>query len=131
MPHSAKTKSHAKEIKGKDKLSDEGLLDLVQRQTFRYFWDSGEPVSGLARDRVARLTDPPDHDIATGGSGFGLMALIVACERGWVTRTELQERVSRGARLPRTSDLLPWSLPPFHAWRHGGDEAVQPQGRWR
>lgn len=95
MPHSAKIKPHAKEIKRKGKLSDEGLLDLVQRQTFRYFWDSGEPVSGLARDRVARLTDPPDHDIATGGSGFGLMALIVACERGWVTRTELRERVSR------------------------------------
>jgi hypothetical protein len=58
MPHSAKTKSHSKEIKRKDKLSDENLLDLVQRQTFRYFWDSAEPVSGLARDRVARLTDP-------------------------------------------------------------------------
>ncbi len=81
MPHSPKAKPHSNPIKRKDKLSDEELLDLVQRQTFRYFWDSAEPVSGLARDRVARLTDPGDHDIAIGGSGFGLMALIVACER--------------------------------------------------
>ena len=32
-------------------LDDTALLELVQRQTFRYFWDFGHPVSGLSRDR--------------------------------------------------------------------------------
>ncbi len=39
MPHSAKTKPHHKEVNRKEKLSDEALLDLVQRQTFLFFWD--------------------------------------------------------------------------------------------
>ena len=52
MPHSAKTKPHHKEVKRKEKLSDEDLLDLVQRQTFRFFWDGAQPASGLARDRI-------------------------------------------------------------------------------
>ena len=59
---------------GREKLSDEALLDLVQRQTFLSFWDGAQPVSGLARDRAGRLADPDDHDVATGGSGFGVMA---------------------------------------------------------
>src|SRR5690349_2461564 len=30
-------------------ISDSALLTLVQQQTFKYFWDFGHPVSGLAR----------------------------------------------------------------------------------
>ena len=95
MPHSAKTKAHPKEVKRKEKLSDKSLLELVQRQTFLYFWHGAEPVSGLARDRVGRLADPADHDVAMGGSGFGVMAMIVACERGWVTRADALARLSK------------------------------------
>ena len=69
-------------------LDDDALLDLVQRQTFRYFWDNGYPVSGLARDR----TRIPDR-IAVGGSGFGAMAIVVAAERGWITRAQAVSRL--------------------------------------
>jgi len=75
-------------------LSDEELLDLVQRQTFRYFWEGAHPVSGLARDRSNRFSDPSDDAIAIGGSGFGIMTIIVACERGWVRREEALERLN-------------------------------------
>ena len=75
-------------------LSDEALLDLVQRQTFRYFWEGAHPVSGLSRDRSNRFTDPSDDAIAVGGSGFGIMTIIVACERGWVRREEAVERLN-------------------------------------
>ena len=74
------------------RLSDEQLLDLVQRQTFGYFWEGAHPVSGLALDRRHRRTDRVDTPVATGGSGFGVMAIIVACERGWVTREEALAR---------------------------------------
>src|SRR3546814_5260927 len=67
---------------------DESLLDLVQRTTFRCFWDLAHPVSGLARDRsdVHPLYGP--EAVTTGGSGFGVMAIIVACSRGWICRPD-------------------------------------------
>src|SRR6516162_6967073 len=66
-------------------LSDEQLLDLTQRQTFRYFWDGAHPVSGLPLDRCHRRADEPDTPVSIAGTGFAAMALIVGCERAWVT----------------------------------------------
>ncbi|NVO84063.1 glucoamylase family protein [Hymenobacter terrestris] len=73
-------------------LTDEQLLDLVQRQTFRYFWDFGHPVSGMARERSNVSFDYGSEVVTTGGTGFGLMAIIVAAERGWITREQAAER---------------------------------------
>lgn len=70
-------------------MSDEALMDMVQRATFRYFWDYAHPVSGLARER----SNGNDNIVTTGGSGFGIMALIVGAERGWVTREEAVNRM--------------------------------------
>jgi hypothetical protein len=94
MKDPARTKPLHKEGKRREKLSDDQLLDLVQRQSFLYFWDAAHPVSGLARDRVRRNDDPTDDAVAVGGSGFGVMAIIVACERKWVTRKQAVARVS-------------------------------------
>ena len=76
------------------RLSDDELLDLAQRQTFRYFWEGAHPVSGLARDRMDRFGDHEDDVVAIGGSGFGVMAIIVACERGWVERSAAVARIN-------------------------------------
>lgn len=67
-------------------LSDEQLLDLVQRQTFRYFWEFAHPVSGMARERSNLSFDYGHETVTTGGTGFGIMAIVVAAERGWITR---------------------------------------------
>jgi len=64
-------------------ISDDELLDLVQRQTFRYFYDFAHPASGMARER-----NTSGDVVTTGGTGFGVMALIVAMERGFITRNE-------------------------------------------
>ncbi|WP_324676289.1 glucoamylase family protein [Hymenobacter sp. GOD-10R] len=74
-------------------LSDEKLLDEVQRQTFKYFWDFGHPVSGMARERSNESFDYGDEVVTTGGTGFGLMAIIVAADRKWITREQAAERV--------------------------------------
>jgi len=87
--------SHSAVDKRANRLSDGQLLDLVQRQTFRYFWEGAHPVSGLALDRRRRRADQPDTPVAVGGSGFGALALIVACERAWVTREEALARLAR------------------------------------
>lgn len=68
-----------------DNLSDSALLTLVQKQTFTYFWNFAHPVSGMARERSN--TENYGHEtVTTGGTGFGVMGLIVAVERGWVKR---------------------------------------------
>ncbi|HEY8399586.1 MAG TPA: glucoamylase family protein [Flavihumibacter sp.] len=67
-------------------LSDSALLDLVQKQTFRYFWDFAHPVSGLARERSNTSFNYGDEVVTTGGTGFGIMAVIVAAERKWIAR---------------------------------------------
>ena len=76
-------------------LPDEALIDAVQRQTFRYFWDGAEPASGLAYDRRASAGAMVDEKVAIGGSGFGIMALVVAAERGWVARDAALDRLRR------------------------------------
>lgn len=75
------------------KLNDEALLEAVARQTFRFFWEGAEPASLMARDRTTTDKDPPDDLVAVGGTGFGVMALVVAVERGWVTRAEALSRL--------------------------------------
>jgi len=76
-------------------LPDKALLEELQKQTFRFFWDGAEPASGLARDRNRQDGDSKDNLVAVGGSGFGLMALVVATERGWVSRMVAAARISR------------------------------------
>jgi len=77
------------------RLPDDALLDALQRRTFRFFWEGAEPVSGLARDRNRQSADAGNALAAVGGSGFGVMAMIAAVERGFVTRAAFLERLAR------------------------------------
>lgn len=88
--------------------SDEELLTKVQQQTFKYFWDFAHPNSGLIRERNT------SNDLVTiGGSGFGLMAIIVGVERGFISR---QEGVDR---LELIIDFLGDKAERFHGvWSH-------------
>lgn len=67
-------------------LSDSALLDLIQKQTFKYFWDFAHPVSGLSRERSNVAYNYGNEVVTTGGTGFGIMSVIVAAERKWITR---------------------------------------------
>lgn len=70
-------------------ISDDDLLTRVQQQTFRYFWDFAHPVSGLIRER----SNGDDNLVTSGGSGFGVMAIITAIHRGFITRQQGLERI--------------------------------------
>ena len=66
-------------------LSDDALLDTVQRRTFNYFWDGAEPNSGLARERIHMDGVYPENDqnvVTSGGSGFGIMAVLAGIRPG-------------------------------------------------
>jgi hypothetical protein len=67
-------------------LSDSALLDLVQRRSFAYFWDFASPTSGMARERSNSSYGYGKETVTTGGTGFGIMAILVATERKWISR---------------------------------------------
>jgi hypothetical protein len=94
-------------------LPDEALLELIQRQTFRYFWEGAHPVSGLTLDRRTTGADVVDDRVAVGGSGFGVMALIVATERGWITRAAAVERLGRMLDLLMRATCYHGAFPHF------------------
>ena len=63
-------------------------MDTVQRRTFNYFWEGAEPNSGLARERIHMDGVYPENDrnvVTSGGSGFGIMAILAGIDRGYVT----------------------------------------------
>ncbi len=72
------------------RIPDEELLTLVQRHTFRYFREFAHPVSGMARERTSS-----GNTVTTGGTGFGVMAMIVATERAFITREEALQQVQQ------------------------------------
>lgn len=73
-----------------ERIPDEELLTLVQKQSFKYFWNFGHEHSGMARERSTSA-----DIVTTGGTGFGVMAMLVATERGFITRPEALERVQK------------------------------------
>jgi len=112
------TKKHQSEkahSDGEHNYPDEELLDLIQKQTFNYFWEGAEPNSGLARERL-HMDDiyptSPKNTVTTGGSGFGLMAILVGVERGFISREEALNRFIKITNFLETADR-------FHgAWPH-------------
>lgn len=94
-------------------MSEEELLESIQRQAFRFFWEGAEPQSGLAFDRRNRRQEVIDPRIALGGSGFGIMAIIVAVARGWVTREAALERLERMLDVLTTMACFHGSYPHF------------------
>ncbi|MGB3005045.1 MAG: Ig-like domain-containing protein, partial [Chitinophagaceae bacterium] len=100
-------------------LTDNALLDLVQQQTFKYFWDFAHPVSGLARERNT------SGDIVTsGGSGFGIMAIIAAVNRGFITKAQALTRMqTMVAFLKNTAQKFHGAFP---HWLNGNTGVVVP-----
>ena len=96
-------------------ISDAVLLDIVEKQTFQYFWDGGEPNSGMAAERIHTDNIYPENDqrtIATGGSGFGCMAILAGIKRNYITRPQALKRFEKIISFLEKADR-------FHgAWPH-------------
>lgn len=103
------------ELTSRPEWSENQILDTIQKQTFNYFWDGAEPNSGLARERL-HMDDvyptSPKNTVTTGGSGFGLMAILVGVERGWINREDALNRYIKIVDFLEKADR-------FHgAWPH-------------
>jgi hypothetical protein len=90
-------------------MSDKELLDMVQKASFRYYWEGAEPNSGLALENIPGRKNM----IATGASGFGIMALIVGTERGFISKEEFITRMEKIVRFVENGDRFHGALPHF------------------
>ena len=98
-----------------DYMSDDSLMTLIQYRTFQYFGDGAEPTSGMARERYHVDGIYPDNDmnvVTSGGTGFGVMGILVGIERGFITRDEGLEHLRKIVGFLQKADR-------FHgAWSH-------------
>lgn len=107
-------------------LSDSALVELVQKQSFRYFWDFAHPVSGLSRERSNIAYDYGNEVVTTGGTGFGIMAVIVASERKWISRDTAAKFLLKLVKFLAKSDSYHGVFP---HWLHGATGRTIPFSR--
>jgi hypothetical protein len=111
-----------------DKISNDSLLTLIQYQTFRYFWDGAESNSGMACERIHTDGVYPENDqtvVTSGGSGFGLMSILVGIERKFITREAGIARLSKIASFLEHADRFHGAWP---HWMYGETGKVKPFG---
>jgi hypothetical protein len=107
-------------------LTDEQLLDQVQKDALKYFWEYAETNSKLARERY-HVDDPGNdaHLVTTGGTGFGILTIIVGIERGFVPRAEAVSRLETGLTFLENADRFHGAWP---HWMDGTNGNVVPFG---
>jgi hypothetical protein len=110
-------------------FTDDELLTMLQEACFRYYWEGADPHSGMAREN----TPGDDRIIATGASGFGVSALMVGVDRGFITREQGVERLTKIVNFLEHADRYhgAWShymdgstgktMPVFGMFDNGGD----------
>lgn len=107
----------------------DSIYKTVQYNTFQYFWDGAEPVSGLARERFHVDGNYPDNDknvVTTGGGGFGVMAILVGIERNFISRQQGLERFQKIVGFLEKADRFHGAWP---HWIYGETGKVKPFGR--
>ncbi|MDX1909067.1 MAG: glucoamylase family protein [Bacteroidia bacterium] len=107
-------------------MTDDQLMTMVQRYTFRYFWEFAHPVSGMARERNTTSI------VTTGGTGFGILSILAAVERGFISYDDGRERLQKMATFLEGADRFHGAFPhwmngntgdviPFSTQDNGGD----------
>lgn len=100
-------------------ISDDQLMDKVQQQTLKYFWDYGHPISGLSRER-----NSSPEVVTSGGSGFGIMSLIVGASRNFIPKDQVLTRMTTIASfLKNTAQTFHGAFP---HWMNGATGKVIP-----
>jgi len=110
-------------------LSDSALLDSIERRTFDFFWTGAEPNSGMAPERIHMDGDYPDKDqriVATGGSGFGVMAILAGIHRGYITREQCLQRFEKIISFLEKADRFHGA---YSHWINGETGHVKPFGQ--
>ena len=109
--------------------NDSVFLDYIQKVHFNYMWEGADSTSGLAKERIHLDNNYPENDqntITIGGSGFGVAGLIVAMDRGFITREEGVERLTKIVNYLTKADRFHGVWP---HWLDGPTGKVKPFGK--
>lgn len=100
------------------RIPDDELLTLIQKQTLKYFWDFAHPNSGMARER-----NTSGDIVTTGGTGFGLMGMVIGVHRNFISRTEALARLQKIVSFLKSAQRFHGAFP---HWINGNTGKVQP-----
>ena len=84
---------------------DDLFLEDLERRAFQFFWDTAHSETGLIPDRARADGSKPGDMASVAAVGFGLTALAIGAERGWVVRADAQTRANLTLRTLR--DIVP------------------------
>jgi hypothetical protein len=115
-----------KQVWNSYEITDDSLLTLVQYRTFQYFWEGAEPVSGMARERIHIDGVYPENDmnvVTTGGTGFGVMVILVGIERGFISREDGYKHLLKIVEFLKKADRFHGAWP---HWLYGETGKVKP-----
>lgn len=108
---------------------EEALLEDLERRSFRYFWEQGSSQTGLVLDRTRTDGTPTDENhryiASIAATGFGLTAVCIASERGWITRAAARERVHATLRFFADRALQE------HGWFYHWMDVNTGERRWK
>ncbi|MEZ0368077.1 MAG: glucoamylase family protein [Candidatus Sericytochromatia bacterium] len=105
---------------------DDSLLEDLSHRSFAYFFEQADPETGLVLDRAHTDGSSNGERIAsTAATGFGLTALCIATERGWVQPAVARERVLRTLRFLLTR------VPQEHGWMPHFIDQKTGERRWQ
>ena len=114
------------QVKGAPSGAEEAFVQDLARRAFLFFWEQADPHTGLVRDRARADGGAETRDIASiAATGFGLTALCIGAENGWITRAQAEERVLA------TLDFLARRLPREHGWYYHFVDAKTGERRWQ
>jgi|SRR5271156_1478965 hypothetical protein len=74
-------------------LTDDQFLDAIERAIFLYFWEQASSTTGLVKDRALAAGNDTSTLASIAATGFGLSALCVADQRGYVASADIAARV--------------------------------------
>ena len=106
--------------------SDSVMLDYIQKVHFNYMWDGAETTSGLAPERIHLDGIYPQQDasvVTIGGSGFGIAGILVAINRGFITRTAGVKRLTKIVNYLSKADRFHGVWP---HWLYGTTGKIKP-----
>ena len=109
--------------------ADEAFLEDLERRSFQYFWEEGDPDTGLVPDRARMDGSPLDENhrnvASIAATGFSLTALSIAAERNWITRIQAQERTRNTLRFFANKAFQQ------HGWFYHWLDAKTGERRWQ
>jgi len=124
----SQTNTPIKSLNKFNSKEEEAVFNQVQKASFEYFRKGAEPISGMGRERIHLDGNYPENDqttVTSGGSGFGVMALLVGIDRKYISRKEGVERLDKILHFLETADRFKGAWP---HWWYGETGKVRPFG---